>query len=305
VLARQGARVVVFDPSHPREKPCGGGLSARALTLVADALDLHDLNAVAIHSARFTRPGTGRGTPLRTDGGAGVPLEDGALIVSSRSRFDAALLDAAIGAGAAHEPVRVLDVSLERDGITITTSRGTRRTDFVVGADGANSLLRRRLARMFRRDQLSIATGFFARGRTGKEIVVELLSGPPGYIWSFPRSDHLAIGICAQADAGIRASALRDMLSAWIERTECAGAASLHPYSWPIPSLSTSDFERLEVAGSRWCLVGDAAGLVDPITREGIFFALASGQWAAEALATSTRRVFTTRPCRSWSGPRG
>ena len=154
----------------------------------------------------------------------------------------------------------------------------------MIGADGANSLVRRRVLTPFRRDQLSIATGFFAHGVTSHEIVVELLSDPPGYIWSFPRPDHLAIGICGQADAGITAAALRAKASAWIAATGLAEGAHLEPYAWPIPSLSARDCDGLDVAGSRWRLVGDAAGLVDPITREGIYFALASGQWAADAL---------------------
>ena len=155
----------------------------------------------------------------------------------------------------------------------------------MIGADGANSLVRRRVARAFRRDQLSIATGFFAHGVTSREIVIEFVTDPPGYIWSFPRPDHLAIGICAQADAGVSADALRRRTAAWLEKTDLARGARLQPYSWPIPSLAVRDFDSLELAGPRWCLVGDAAGLVDPITREGIFFALASGRWAADTIA--------------------
>ena len=89
----------------------------------------------------------------------------------------------------------------------------------MIGADGANSLVRRRVATAFRRDQLSIATGFFAHGVTSDEIVIELTADPPGYIWSFPRPAHLAIGICAQADAGISAGALRARTAAWIDAT--------------------------------------------------------------------------------------
>ena len=62
------------------------------------------------------------------------------------------------------------------------------------------------------------------------------------------------------------------------------GARS-EPYAWPIPSLSAADWSAPQNAGDGWCLVGDAAGLVDPITREGIFFALQSAQLAAEAIA--------------------
>src|SRR4029077_4608623 len=57
-------------------------------------------------------------------------------------------------------------------------------------------------------------------------------------------------------------------------------------FSWPIPSLSARRFEHLTTSGSGWYLVGDAAGLVDPVTREGIYFALRSGEWAAEAAAS-------------------
>jgi flavin-dependent dehydrogenase len=131
---------------------------------------------------------------------------------------------------------------------------------------------------------LSIATGFFAHGISSDEIVIELIADPPGYIWSFPRPGHLAIGICAQADAGITAETLRAQAADWIAATRIAEGATLEPYSWPIPSLRAGDFDELALTGPRWALVGDAAGLVDPITREGIFFALASGQWIADAL---------------------
>jgi len=286
VLARQGARVTIFDPSHPREKACGGGITSRALDLVADTLDTSHLHSTRIRSARFLwDDGTGASHQLHHRGAA-VNLDEAALVVSSRNEFDGALLSAAVNAGAAHVRARALDLSNKPDGVTITTARARYHADFVVGADGPNSLVRRRLARMFRRDQLSIATGYFADGVTSDEIVLEIMPDPPGYIWSFPRPDHLAIGICAQADAGISAAALRRIVAAWIQQTGIAHAVTLRPYAWPIPSLGARDFDALEPAAERWCLVGDAAGLVDPITREGIFFALASGQWAAEALSS-------------------
>ncbi len=183
---------------------------------------------------------------------------------------------------------RVRDVSVERAGVRLALDRGSLTASLLIGADGANSLVRRRVARPFTRSQLSIATGYFAHGVSSDEVVVEMEGDPPGYLWSFPRPTHLAVGICAPADAGAGADALRRRAAAWIRDTGIAPGARLEAYSWPIPSPSADDLGRLVLAGPRWCLVGDAAGLVDPITREGIYFALLSGQYAADAAADAT-----------------
>ncbi len=298
LLARRGARVLLFDPSHPREKPCGGGVTARAISLVAGSVPLEGLASVRIEGATFLDNVSGAVSrrsarvPVRS-----APGRD-ALLVASREAFDGLLLDAARAAGATLVPARVADVARENGGFRIDAIHATDGTDgraqhfarFLIGADGANSLVRRRMSRAFTREQLSIATGFFAHGATSTDIVIDMVTDPPGYIWSFPRPDHLAIGICAQADAGATAGALRDRTAAWIDATGIARGARLTPYSWPIPSLSSPEFDALEAGGPGWLLTGDAAGLVDPITREGIYFALLSGQFAADALVAGGPR---------------
>src|SRR5882672_5501690 len=154
-LARLGARVVVFDGSHPREKPCGGGVTGRALALVADAIGPAPLAATPINRARFIDGATGRSASVTLDTRGIDPAS--ALVVSSRTDFDAALLAAARRAGATLVARRVTNVSADNAGIRVETADGARRARFVIGADGANSLVRRRLARPFPRQALSIA----------------------------------------------------------------------------------------------------------------------------------------------------
>jgi flavin-dependent dehydrogenase len=300
-LARAGARVTIFDASHPREKPCGGGLTWRTLALLHGVLEGGRVPLVPITSVRFEseKPGArarehkpaARSTahhalpevvstrfPLPADG----LLLDVPLAVVSRSALDGALLAAALEAGATLVPERVLDVSAGSGPPRVRTAKREVVAEFLLGADGAASVVRRRLLGGFSRSQLSLATGYFVYGTTSSETVLRCTGDPAGYFWSFPRPDHLAIGICAQAD-GAASGPLREYVARWI--SDCrAPAARLKPYSWPIPSLSRTDVDRQRPGTGRWMLLGDAAGLVDPLTREGIYFAIKSAELAAASL---------------------
>jgi geranylgeranyl reductase family protein len=283
LLARRGARVAIIDGSHPREKPCGGGVTGRALALVGAALD-DRLPAVTIRRARFIDADRHEATDVTFPTSVAPSL-----IVASRASMDAQLLAAAVRAGARLVSARVRTIARNGSSWVLGTSDADVHAGALVGADGANSFTRRRLLRPFRRDQLSIASGFFAHGVTAPDILIEFTANPPGYIWSFPRPDHLAVGICAEATSSTSAH-LQTRVLRWIESVGLAPGARLQPYSWPIPTLSENDFHHLELAGPGWMLVGDAAGLVDPITREGIYFALQSAGFAADALTSADQR---------------
>jgi geranylgeranyl reductase family protein len=276
-LASAGVRVGLFDGSHPREKPCGGGVTGRALELVADALDVRTIPTVTIDTATFEQLPAMARIPV-----AGAATAVPPIVIASRREFDGALLAAAGRAGARVIAERVTNVTRNADGWTVATRRGTFHGGWLLGADGPNSLVRRRVLQPFARADLSIATGFFVHGASSREIAIAFEDHPPGYLWSFPRHDHLAVGVCAQADVS-SAAALLPVASRWIARN-VSRAGSLERYSWPIPSLRLATLRREPPAADRWMLLGDAGGMVDPITREGIFFALVSGDAAASAL---------------------
>jgi flavin-dependent dehydrogenase len=283
--------VRLLDASHPREKPCGGGLTERSVALAGDVLAR--VPHVVVERVRFESPPVGRnpyptprGTPpsITVDiprGGDGGPPSP--LVVVSRRAFDAALVDDAREAGADLIPERAVDVHVDGESVWVSTRHRRWRGRFLIGADGANSLVRRRLHQPFPPSHWSLATGVFAAGATSGEIVVRFVQRPPGYIWSFPRPDHLAIGICAPADRAA-ATELRDHLERWLAGQDIARGCALAPYSWPIPSLPARAWADGVPAGDRWLLAGDAAGLVDPLTREGIYHALRSGELASRAL---------------------
>ncbi len=275
-LARGGARVAILDASHPREKPCGGGLTARAAAILHPAVPLTSVPHVSVGAALFEHGPQRASVALTSKQGSA------ALAIASRRELDGALLEAARAAGATHVARRVRDVRAHRDGWEILTDGEPLTCRWVIGADGPASLIRRRLSRPFERADLSIATGYFVHGHTSPDMTIAFDDATAGYLWSFPRPDHLAVGICAQADAST-SPALLAVAREWIARA-VPGAERLERYAWPIPSLTDATLAREHPSGPGWMLVGDAAGLVDPITREGIYFAVRSADLAADAL---------------------
>jgi flavin-dependent dehydrogenase len=200
--------------------------------------------------------------------------------VVSRREFDAWLLRRAVEAGASYVAERVVAVDAS---FGLRTSRGREeKFDLVVGADGAGSLVRRTFLRPTPPARLSIATGWFAHGDS--PMLVRFTPGLAGYLWLFPRPDHVGVGICAPLGA-VPTKELVGRLEAEAARhfpalVEMDGGR----YAHTIPSPSADPASILEIAGGRWALVGDAAALADPITGEGIYYALRSALVLADTL---------------------
>jgi flavin-dependent dehydrogenase len=140
-----------------------------------------------------------------------------------------------------------------------------------------------------------MAAGWFSPGSS--EMLVRFSPGLAGYLWLFPRPDHVGVGICAP----LAAVPTRELLGRLEREVARSFPALAHDpgggtYAHTIPSPSADPASITEIAGERWALVGDAAALADPITGEGIYAALRSAATLADTLRAGSRpRAYAER----------
>jgi flavin-dependent dehydrogenase len=200
------------------------------------------------------------------------------LLIYSRRDLNAMLLDRAAKAGAQIEKTRITGITGGAAGWRLRTPSGTAEADFCIVATGARNPLRDVGTQLSAGDTMS-ALGYYVPGDQTR-IDIQFLPRLEGYIWIFPRCGHLSVGICGKGEP---AAALRKRLEDFMTSRGLSwkGAAF---YSHLLPSLETASWRNNRVAGEGWMAVGDAAGLVDPITGEGLYYAIRSADLAARAL---------------------
>jgi geranylgeranyl reductase family protein len=268
-LARAGARVLLLDRERfPRDKPCGGGLTQRAVKqlpvsvdpVVEEVVDRFEFGFR--YRARFERGGE---RPL--------------VLMTQRRRLDTHLAEEAAAAGADfRDGVRV--TAVENDG-TVRFDGTAAQTEVVIGADGVNGLTARTLGFGERRHGVALEGNIsYVHAREDRwhgRAVVDLGTVRGGYSWVFPKGDHVNVGVGGWRSEG-------PQLRGRLERA-CAA------YGLPHERLESVRGFRLPMrrpgespVKGRALLVGDAAGLVDPLSGDGIYEALLSARLAVEAV---------------------
>jgi flavin-dependent dehydrogenase len=140
--------------------------------------------------------------------------------------------------------------------------------------------------------------GYFVPAQA-EGICVKFLHHFEGYLWSFPRCDHLSVGICGSM-AKHTSQELRRHLHAFMEGENIPREGARF-YSHVLPSPQKQTLSSRRVVGRNWALVGDAAAWVDPITGEGLFYALRSGELLAESLIACKPAEYPARIRKAFS----
>jgi geranylgeranyl reductase family protein len=273
--ASAGARTLLVDRAAvPRYKCCGGGLVGVSARYAG--LDLAPLTRDAVTRMTFTRDGRQRYTRRAR--------RDPVFRLVMRADFDAALVSRAVAAGAElRTNVTVRSLAEDGDAVAVTLAGGeVVRAAAVVGADGTGGrtggYVGVRLAQVdvglegeFRTPPARAA---YWRGR----VHIDWGPVPGSYGWVFPKGSLLTVGVIGPREQG---DAVRAYYAAFVERMGLGGVE---------PETFSGHLTRCREPGSplrrgRVLVAGDAAGLLDPWTREGISYALRSGRAAGEAAA--------------------
>jgi geranylgeranyl reductase family protein len=269
-LAEQGASVLLADKAvFPRDKPCGGGMTLRAVRqcpvdptpVVEELVDQVEIRfrygASVVHKA--SQP---------------------VVWMTQRSRLDKFLLDAARERGVeVREGVRV---SVE-PGNTVTLGARERVSgETIVGADGANGITARAVGLG---EGITYGVAYegnvkyptLARERYARRLVLELADIPGGYAWVFPKGDHANVGVGGWQSEGPK---LREHLRRACEAhgLDPDELEELRGHRLPLRRHGT------RIAGERSLLVGDAAGLIDPVSGDGMYECFVSSRLAAASI---------------------
>jgi flavin-dependent dehydrogenase len=287
-LARAGFDVTIFEERPGWEKPCGGGLTRKAIErypfLLRNGLSKREVRTTEIISVNQ------RGENRRVQFDLGRPI-----VIYSRKILNTLLLERAAAAGCHVVESRVASVNTH--GITPgervrLIARGMEhQCDFVVLAGGARNQLLPDTTPL-RPQDLEMTVGYFIPAEEDV-LKIKFLPKFEGYLWSFPRADHLSVGICGKM-AEYSSQTLRLHLEQFIrEENLSTHGAQFFAHVLPAPEAETIHHRRL--SGRNWALAGDAAACTDPITGEGLYYALRSGDMLAEALIQEAPEAYAAQ----------
>jgi flavin-dependent dehydrogenase len=269
-LAQGGRDVLLFDEKLAWEKPCGGGLTEKALT-----------RWPFLRDARAERNWISDCELISPSGRTARFSLDRQIAIFSRFALNGLLLDRARCEGAEVRRERVLQIDREAAGWLVRTTASSLSVDYVVLACGARNSFRDQFTTRLGPENFMVAVGYYIPGNH-HSVQIKFLPRLHGYLWIFPRADHFSAGICGRMQ-GTSTAELRRILEDSLPQFGLS-LQGARVYAHIIPSLTLASLRRVSFSGDGWAMIGDAAGFVDAITGEGLYYALRSGELLAQAL---------------------
>ena len=280
-LARAGASVLLVDKAvFPRDKPCGGGLTGRALRYIPCAVDPvveHVVDRLVV------RAGYARKVTRTSD----EPLID----MTQRRRLDLHLAEQAVAAGAHfRDGVAVTGIEVDAEGVSARLAGSRVRASFLVGADGANGVVAKAAGLgegIVRGVALegNVPWSELDRSAYARTAWVELGIVPGGYGWVFPKGDHANLGVGGWLTEGPSLRAHLERL-AKAHHVDPSALENVRGHRLPMRELGAP------AARGRVLLVGDAAGLVDPLSGDGMYEGFVSARLAAGAIVAGAPETY-------------
>ncbi len=271
LLAASGLETILIDEKLAWEKPCGGGITYKAYEKYPFLFESRTPKKIVTESY----------IGAHKVGSVKLKLNQ-PLLIFSRLELNQMLLDRAENAGVQIEKERVTAIEEREQGWTLKTKAGSIEADYMIVATGARNPLREVGTQWTPQDTM-VALGYYIP--TNQEhIDIQFLDRLEGYIWIFPRAGHLSAGICGRGET---AQQLKLRLELYLDEKGINWKQG-QLYAHMLPSLSRAHWKTNRVAGKRWMAVGDAAGLVDPITGEGIYYAMRSADLASRVIRSES-----------------
>ena len=278
-LAGNNHYPVIFDHTHPREKPCGGLVTPFTQRLFPFLKRL-PIKRGEKSKLRLISP-SGRQVCLST--------RKGEFRSFSRLKLDQFLVNMAVDKGAELIKEKVIGFERKKDSWKVKTTRRFYYAKILIGADGVNSLVRRGIIGPLSKVDKGVCCGYLVRGLEKEDVTIRFLARRKGYMWVIPRDDQTSLGI-GTFEAS-RSYGLRQELDIFIEQ-QYPNAQIVSKWAALIPNVKNFKTLQIPVAGLNWILIGDAAGHVSPITGEGIVYALLDGELAAQAVVENKPEMF-------------